>query len=532
MQRCLLLAVILACALGSLSAAWLQEGFEGDACPPNGWILRNGPTDSAPQTPVELVRDERYEGFQALQLGSEDTVPHGDLYLITPMMEPTPYSENGKFIKFWYYCKPSLPVKFRIGWSSTDNEIASFSWAKKAFITKGYWWQEFSLEKIPSNARFIALHYLAENKGPIRLDEISGPSLETEPLIFDPEPDTFQNCYLWQPATMLVEIERYKNIWSEIDFWLYSITLDGPECFELVEMPELPMLLKHAASVYVKIVYTAPDTETHTATLNINGGVASLDISGTATQLEAWGDICAYPDDLPITELGCVRSTQGLHNDYTAEMFTGLTADPLYLSGNDWVGRLELPFYGALDLVLFNSESAVAKKQQIGVFLVKDIPSREHPAPLIAQTGAWNQPWQISGVLAGPGTYYVIVDNCPPPEYAAFKLWWLFKSADEPPNPAVLLWPQPDTGKLDTGGVVLKWTSGGGLVRGYKFYLGTNYPPSNLANGEDLGLVTEKEIQRITATSDTTIYWRVVPYNENGEAPDCEVWSFVLAGSP
>ena len=134
--------------------------------------------------------------------------------------------------------------------------------------------------------------------------------------------------------------------------------------------------------------------------------------------------------------------------------------------------------------------------------------------------------------MAGPGTYYVIVDNCPPPEYAAFKLWWLFKSADEPPNPAVLLWPQPDTGKLDTGGVVLKWTSGGGLVRGYKFYLGTNYPPSNLANGEDLGLVTEKEIQRITATSDTTIYWRVVPYNENGEAPDCEVWSFVLAGSP
>ncbi len=78
----------------------------------------------------------------------------------------------------------------------------------------------------------------------------------------------------------------------------------------------------------------------------------------------------------------------------------------------------------------------------------------------------------------------------------------------------------------------LKWISGGGWVQGYKLYLGTNYPPSNFANGEDLGLATEKEIQRITATSDTTIYWRVAPYNENGEATDCPIWSFVIAGSP
>ena len=450
-----------------------------------------------------------------------------DTYLITPLLEA---DWGDKYIKWWYHFEPSRKLKFRLGWSSTDTEISSFTWDKKPTKAKGYWWQEIARDKIPEQARFIAIHYLAESEGPFWLDEFLGPALDIDPLRFDPEPDTFQNCYLWEPSTMKVKIERYKPTFNS-DFWVSSITLDGPDCFTLAEMPEVPFLLKKNAGCFVTVVYTAPDTDTHTATLNINGGMASFPISAQATQLESWGDICAYPDDLDPTESGYILSTQNLHNDYTAGMFSGLSIDPLYLSGRDWVGRLELPSYGALDIVLFNGEKAQTSKQQIGVFLTKEVPSLASPAQLLGQFSAWNQPWQISGVLAGPGTYYVIVDNCPPPDYVDFNLFWIFKPASEPPNPPILRWPQPGTSPLQIDTVVLKWASGGGWVQGYKLYLGTNYPPSNFANGEDLGLATEKEIQRITATSDTIIYWRVVPYNENGEALDCEVWSFVLAGS-
>ena len=61
--------------------------------------------------------------------------------------------------------------------------------------------------------------------------------------------------------------------------------------------------------------------------------------------------------------------------------------------------------------------------------------------------------------------------------------------------------------------------------RGFKLWLGTNNPPSNIINGLDLGYVNGYDPSHFLSLN-STYYWRVVPYNELGEAINIPVWSF------
>jgi hypothetical protein len=76
----------------------------------------------------------------------------------------------------------------------------------------------------------------------------------------------------------------------------------------------------------------------------------------------------------------------------------------------------------------------------------------------------------------------------------------------------------------------LNWRSGGGQVDGYRLYFGADNPPTNLVNGTDLGNVTTYDPPDDLAPN-TTYYWQVVPYNGNGAATGCPVWSFTTGAS-
>ncbi len=62
------------------------------------------------------------------------------------------------------------------------------------------------------------------------------------------------------------------------------------------------------------------------------------------------------------------------------------------------------------------------------------------------------------------------------------------------------------------------------LTLGYKLNLGTDYPPSNAINNQDLGLSSTYNYSHLEAN--TTFFWQVIPYNSNGDAIDCPIWSF------
>lgn len=79
------------------------------------------------------------------------------------------------------------------------------------------------------------------------------------------------------------------------------------------------------------------------------------------------------------------------------------------------------------------------------------------------------------------------------------------------------------------GGPSLNWSAstGGGPLSGYKIYLGTNNPPSNLVNGTNVGNVLTWTTGALSAS--TTYYWRVVPTGVGGDASSCSVYSFTTA---
>jgi len=76
----------------------------------------------------------------------------------------------------------------------------------------------------------------------------------------------------------------------------------------------------------------------------------------------------------------------------------------------------------------------------------------------------------------------------------------------------------------------LNWRAGNGIITGYRLYFGTDNPPTNIANGEDLGNVTTYDPPG-TLAPNTPYYWQVVPYNTNGDATGCPVWSFTTGAS-
>lgn len=66
---------------------------------------------------------------------------------------------------------------------------------------------------------------------------------------------------------------------------------------------------------------------------------------------------------------------------------------------------------------------------------------------------------------------------------------------------------------------------------GYTLYFGTNNPPTNIANGTNLGNVTLYDPSS-NLSYNTTYYWKIVPYNTNGSPAGCSVWSFTTEASP
>lgn len=74
---------------------------------------------------------------------------------------------------------------------------------------------------------------------------------------------------------------------------------------------------------------------------------------------------------------------------------------------------------------------------------------------------------------------------------------------------------------LDPASVALTWLApiGGTPPTGYKVYLGTDYPPSNVINGTNVGNVLTTNATALTGN--TKYYWQIVPTNATGDAIGC-----------
>ncbi len=139
-------------------------------------------------------------------------------------------------------------------------------------------------------------------------------------------------------------------------------------------------------------------------------------------------------------------------------------------------------------------------------------------------TGAGATPRVITQTLAA-GTYYIMADTWPSPaNIPSFNLTVTSAS----PLPVAAAYSAPGNGSAGIPiSTSLNWApgTGGGPATGYLVYMGTDNPPTNIANGVDVGNV-------LTYTPATPLeyateyFWQVVPYNTYGQATGNAIWSF------
>jgi hypothetical protein len=98
-----------------------------------------------------------------------------------------------------------------------------------------------------------------------------------------------------------------------------------------------------------------------------------------------------------------------------------------------------------------------------------------------------------------------------------------------PPLPAVCVSPLNNANTLMPN-TTLQWAPTSGDTDGYNLYLGTNNPPNNLINC--LNLADATTYDPVDFAYNTQYYWKIVPYNEMGNAANCPVWTFHTGPDP
>ena len=83
--------------------------------------------------------------------------------------------------------------------------------------------------------------------------------------------------------------------------------------------------------------------------------------------------------------------------------------------------------------------------------------------------------------------------------------------------------PAKDAQNVLPRSVKLQWAEAQ-FAEGYKVYLGTSSSNWNILNGSDLGNVTTTTVTDLAYATEYS--WKVVPYNQYGEAENCMVWHF------
>lgn len=95
--------------------------------------------------------------------------------------------------------------------------------------------------------------------------------------------------------------------------------------------------------------------------------------------------------------------------------------------------------------------------------------------------------------------------------------------ADGVPDTTALVAPKNNLEDVYNKDIVLEWTPAQ-FAKGYKLYVGSNFEADNFINGMDLGNVLTYTIP--TAAYATHYNWKVVPYNDKGDATNVPVWHF------
>ena len=162
-----LLALLM--TLTGTGAAWADGkalpysyGFENNDLAGEGWTTANADANTRINTA------EGRTGKNCFQFYSNANPPQ---YLISPLLSAPANATNVK-VSFYYRVRESaFSESFKVGYSTTDNSTASFTWSDE-LVTNNTTYTQYPTATFPVETKYIAIAYTANGKLDLFIDDI------------------------------------------------------------------------------------------------------------------------------------------------------------------------------------------------------------------------------------------------------------------------------------------------------------------------------------------------------------------------
>lgn len=155
--------------------SWGQEtlpysyGFENNDLTAAGWSTVNYSPENAGEFGIfSIAKHDGNYGFQFSSYTQNNSGNYNQ-YLISPQI-----SASSEFVFQFYYAKRDSwgSETFRVGYSTTDNQLSSFSYGEDIWVNSQDWTlsEEFNF---PANTKYVAIHYHSNYQYRLYVDDFT-----------------------------------------------------------------------------------------------------------------------------------------------------------------------------------------------------------------------------------------------------------------------------------------------------------------------------------------------------------------------
>ena len=320
----LLLALVVPWAAMAQQALPYSYGFEDNNLSADGWTTQNPSGLDASNFGIRT--DAKKTGDYGFQFSSYDDNGEHTQYLISPELNAT----TGVVAQFYYKAQNSYGTElFKVGYSTTDNEISSFTFGPEISTSSTSWTQseEFSF---PAGTKYVAVYYYSDWQYYLYVDDFTfeAPSPCPKPTDLDvtlTSGDGTKATFSWTENGTATQ---------------WQLCLNGDET-NLIEMTENPFTYTGltAETPYTAKVRAYCDateqsawsneetfTPTNASSITVNDGTA------TNTNVPITGNYCDYgnrsqfiipAESLASMQWGTINKLTFYANNTTTSNFSG-----------------------------------------------------------------------------------------------------------------------------------------------------------------------------------------------------------------
>ena len=169
--------------LGGTSTAWADAktlpysyGFEDYNLAADGWTTQNPSGKNSGE--FQIAGAAKKTGSYGFRFSSYSTNGENTQYLISPELN----APNGVIVSFYYAASSTSGIeKFKVGYSTSDTDIANFTWGDEISY-KSTSWKEYN-NTFPAGTKYIAIYYYANYQYRLYVDDFSFEGVASGPAL-------------------------------------------------------------------------------------------------------------------------------------------------------------------------------------------------------------------------------------------------------------------------------------------------------------------------------------------------------------